>query len=171
MRKTGAQLITQATKGDPSDVERGDQFGRSIAVGDIDGDNADDVVVGSPGEGAGSIVGAGSATVLRGTRDGLSTSGVRLLYEGNDGIPGKPGKDERFGNGVRVIDTNDDSRGEVVVGTPGEDVGPNADGGSVTLFKGTRDGVSRSGARVISQDTTSIEGDAEDGDLFGFTLG
>jgi hypothetical protein len=171
LRKSGAQVITQATKGLPSDAEPGDQFGRSIAVGDIDGDNADDVVVGSPGEGAGSIVGAGSATVLRGTRDGLSTSGVRLLYQGKDGIPGKPGKDERFGLAVRVIDTNDDDRGEVLVGSPGEDVGPNADGGSVTMFKGSRDGVQRSGSRVISQDTTSIDGDAEDGDLFGFTLG
>ena len=167
----GAQVITQATKGVPSEAEADDRFGRSLATGDIDGDSAAEVVVGAPGEGAGPVEGAGSATVLRGSTDGLSTSGVRLLYQGKDGIPGTPGTDELFGNGVRVIDTNDDGRAEVVVGAPGEDVGPNTDGGSITLFKGTRDGVSRSGSRVISQDTTSIEGDAEDGDLFGFTLG
>ena len=166
-----AQAISQATKGVPSEAESGDGFGRAIAVGDVDGDGADEVVVGSPGEGAGSVLGAGSATVLRGSRDGVSTSGVRLLYQGNDGIPGKPGTDEFFGNSVRAIDTNDDDRAEVIVGAPGEDVGPNTDGGSVTLFKGSRDGVLRSGSRVISQDTTSIEGDAERGDLFGFTLG
>jgi hypothetical protein len=96
----GAQAISQATKGVPSEAESGDGFGRSIGVGDIDGDEADDVVVGAPGEGAGSIEGAGSATVLRGARDGVSTSGVRLLYQGKDGIPGTPGTDEFFGNGV-----------------------------------------------------------------------
>jgi hypothetical protein len=166
-----AQVISQASKGVPSEAESDDAFGRSIATGDIDGDGAAEVVVGAPGEGAGPIGGAGSATVLRGSKDGLSTSGVRLLYQGKDGIPGNPGTDEFFGNGVRVIDTNDDDRAEVIVGAPGEDVGPNTDGGTVTLFKGTRDGVSRSGSREISQDTATIEGDAEDGDLYGFTLG
>ena len=171
VQTTGAQAITQATRGVPSDAETDDRFGRSVAVGDIDGDNAADVVVGAPGEGAGAIDGAGSATVLRGSVDGLSTSGVRLLYQGNDGVVGKPATDEFFGNAVRVIDTNDDDRGEVIVGAPGEDVGGDVDAGSITVFTGIRDGVSRSGARVISQDTASIDGDAEDGDLFGFTLG
>jgi hypothetical protein len=167
----GAQVITQATKGVPSEVESHDRFGRSIAAGDIDGDGDADVVVGAPGEGAGRLVGAGSATVLSGTHDGLSTSGARLLYEGKNGVPGRPATDEFFGNAVRVIDTNDDGRGEVVIGAPGEQVGPHGDGGIIVYLAGTRDGVAKSGARVVSQDTTSIEGDAEDGDLFGFTLG
>jgi FG-GAP repeat protein len=168
---TGAQLITQATKGVPSEVERNDRFGEAIAAGDVDGDGADEVVVGAPGESAGGRLGAGSATVLRGTKEGVSTSGVRLLYEGMNGVPGSPGTDEFFGNAVRVIDTNDDDRGEVVIGAPGEVVGPHRDGGTITILRGTRDGLSKSGVRVISQDTASIEGDTEDGDLFGFTLG
>jgi hypothetical protein len=166
-----AQVITQATKGVPSEVESHDRFGRSIGAGDIDGDGNAEVVVGAPGEGAGPIVGAGSATVLSGTNDGLSTSGARLLYQGKNGVPGTPGTNELFGNAVRVIDTNDDGRAEVVIGAPGEEVGPHRDGGTITYLAGTRDGLSKSGARVVSQDTTSIEGDAEDGDLFGFTLG
>jgi hypothetical protein len=72
---------------------------------------------------------------------------------------------------VRVIDTNDDGRAEVLVGAPGEDIGPDTAGGSVTLFKGSRSGLQRSGSREISQETASVEGDAEDGDLFGFTVG
>ncbi len=166
-----AQVITQATKGVPSEAESDDLFGRSLAVGDIDGDDDAEVVVGAPGEGAGPIAGAGSVTVLSGTGDGLSTSGARSFYQGKSGVPGIAGTDEFFGNGVRLIDLDDDRRAELVVGSPGEDAGPHESGGSVVVVTGTPDGVATSGARVISQDTTSVEGDAEDGDLFGFTLG
>lgn len=167
----GAQLITQATKGVPSDVERDDRFGRAVAVGDIDDDGAADVVVGAPGEGAGDVPGAGSATVFTGTKEGLSLSGVRVLYQGKNGIPGRPGAEEFFGNAVRAIDIDDDERAEVVIGAPGEGVGPHNDGGTITILAGTNDGLAKSGALLISQDTESVEGDAETGDLFGFTLG
>jgi hypothetical protein len=167
----GAQAITQASKGVPSAAERDDRFGRAVAAGDIDDDGAAEVVVGAPGEGAGDADAAGSATVLTGTRDGLTTSGARLLYQGKNGVPGRPGADELFGNAVRAIDLNDDDRAEVIVGAPGEGVGPHPDGGTITILRGTRDGLATSDALLISQDTDSVEGDAEDGDLFGFTLG
>ena len=112
VRKTGrAGSITQATRGVPSEAERGDQFGRSIAVGDVDGDDADEVVVGAPGEGAGLDRRRRFRDGAQGdARRGVDVRCPAALSRGRTGSPGKPGKDERFGNGVRAIDTNDDGR-------------------------------------------------------------
>ncbi len=78
------QLLTQADTGNPP--ENGDQFGASLATGDLDGDGLPDLVVGVPGEKT-AIANGGIVQVFRGGRDGLTpwrdlveptTSGARF---------------------------------------------------------------------------------------------
>jgi hypothetical protein len=66
------QLITQDSPGIPGTFEPQDEFGASLATGDLDRDGYTDLVVGAPGEGTGSLLGAGAMTVLWGGAKGLS---------------------------------------------------------------------------------------------------
>jgi hypothetical protein len=52
--------------------EFGDGFGSSLAAGDLDGDHYGDLIVGTPGEDAGSTIDVGVVDVLRGSATGLS---------------------------------------------------------------------------------------------------
>jgi hypothetical protein len=58
---------SQNAAGIPGDVELNDNFGDALAVGDFNGDGADDLAIGVPGEGVGSVANAGAVNVLYGT--------------------------------------------------------------------------------------------------------
>ncbi|MFF3889007.1 VCBS repeat-containing protein [Streptomyces sp. NPDC001914] len=75
------QVISQDTAGIPGAAETGDRFGWGLSHGDLDGDGYTDLVVGAPGEGVGSVPGAGTLTVVWGGRAGLS--GGRVVAAGS----------------------------------------------------------------------------------------
>ncbi len=96
--------------------EVGGIFGWSVSgVPDANGDNLGDIVVGAPGEDPGtSPVNSGRAYVFSGATGQL----LRTL------ISGTPEAGGQFGRSVAGMpDTNNDSRGDVVVGAPFEDPG------------------------------------------------
>lgn len=87
--------------------EPGDRFGRSFAIGDFDGDTADDLAIGVPLESVGAVAGAGAVNVLYGNPDGsdLSTVGNQLwtqrrLDAAGDLILEIPETDDRFGSAL-----------------------------------------------------------------------
>ncbi|MBZ0089967.1 MAG: FG-GAP-like repeat-containing protein, partial [Thermoanaerobaculia bacterium] len=86
---TRTRHVTQRTiYGFPPVVnEAGDRFGASLAAGDFDGDGADDLVVGHPGE---SFVGPdmGAVSVLLGATGQGLFSRYRMLASGGSGVPG-----------------------------------------------------------------------------------
>jgi hypothetical protein len=114
---TSAVHLTQASKGVPGKNERGDRFGASIDLTDLDRDGRLDVLVGAPGEDRG----AGRVTVVRGTAHGFAKRHNIVLDQRSEGIPGKPEKSDRFGEAVAVVDVNGDGRDDLVIGSPGED--------------------------------------------------
>ncbi|MER8005123.1 FG-GAP-like repeat-containing protein [Streptomyces sp. NPDC094149] len=73
-RKT---VITQNSTGVPGTAEELDRFGGGLATGDLDADGYADLIVGTPNEGIGDRAGVGSATVIWGSKSGLS-SGASL---------------------------------------------------------------------------------------------
>ncbi len=109
------QVWHQGRKGVPGANEAGDGFGAELAVGDFDGDGYADLAVGIPREDVGSVPGAGSVTVLRGSRSGLTSSGARKIRQGLDGLPSTPGRYEGFGTFLAVGNINGDAQDDLVV--------------------------------------------------------
>ena len=65
----GSQLFTQDIPGVGSTAEEFDNFGWSLAVGDVQGDGPVDLVVGVPFESVGAVQGAGAINAFSGSAD------------------------------------------------------------------------------------------------------
>lgn len=94
----GTQRFTQ--KGPiPGAPQAKDFFGRTLAVVDANGDGRDELVVGAPREDVRGIRDAGTATVLRGTRTGLSASRSYVLSQAGP-IAGAPERGDQFASAL-----------------------------------------------------------------------
>ncbi len=107
-------------------TQPGDQFGTSVASADIDGDGANDIVVGAPGAEAA----RGAAYLVYGGQDVSAVSlldipscGLDALYVVGDA------PDARLGAAVSAGDLNGDGRPDLAAGSPGA-----AGGGRVELI-------------------------------------
>jgi hypothetical protein len=118
------KVFHQDTPGVPGTAEWGDRFGRSLSVGDADGDGYADVLVGSPQEAVGSLASAGTAVLLRGSAAGLTTAKAVGYTQDTAGVPGAAETGDGFGGAVHLADLTKDGRAETVVGAPTE----NSDG-------------------------------------------
>lgn len=83
----------------PGAPQAKDFFGRTLAVVDANGDGRDELVVGAPREDLRGKRNAGTATVLRGTRDGLSASRSYLLSQAGS-MAGTPERGDQFASAL-----------------------------------------------------------------------
>jgi len=60
-------------------AECGDEFGTSVAAGDINDDGYDDLVIGVPGDKVGTASGAGSIHIMYGSSAGLTATNDQLI--------------------------------------------------------------------------------------------
>ncbi len=75
---SGSKLWSQTRAGVPGVAEREDNFGAALATGSFDGGRYAELAVGSPGESVSHVVPAGTVHVIRGTSDGLQTTGIQF---------------------------------------------------------------------------------------------
>lgn len=142
-----------------------DEFGWSVALGDIDGDGDADLAIGSPGTPVTNTAkheDAGVVYVVKGSATGLTATGITELTQDSTGVPGSPTKNDDFGTALAFGDTNGDGRDDLAVATGGEQ--------SVTVLNGTTAGVSTSGIVRWTQESTGIPGGTESGDGWGLSL-
>ncbi|WP_328495449.1 VCBS repeat-containing protein [Streptomyces sp. NBC_00414] len=120
------QTLNQDTVGVPGVAEAEDRFGAALAVADFNGDGRDDLVAGAPGEAIGTKAGAGAATVLFGTKNGLVDEfgeSVAVAYNQNTPrVPGAAEAGDAFGAAVATGDHDHDGTPDLTVGSPGENV-------------------------------------------------
>jgi hypothetical protein len=103
--------------------------GTSLASGDVDGDDLDDILVGAPGDGAGGA-GAGAVYVVLGPVAGavsLSSAGTKAVGESAA---------DAAGASLATGDGDVDRVADILVGAP-DQVGGGVDAGAVYLLSGT----------------------------------
>ena len=159
---TGSQLWSQDSPGVAGMAEAGDQFGFALAAADPNGDFRGELAVGAPGENDST----GVVHVLVGSAAGLTATGSQLWSQDSPGVAGTAEPDDRFGNALTSGDFSGDSRGDLAVGAPGE----NVFSGVVHVLYGSPAGLTATGSQLWSQDSPGVAGVAEGFDFFGGAL-
>ena len=94
---TGNQFWSQDSAGILDAAEEGDNFGRTVAAGDLNGDSRDDMAAGVVSEAVGTIPGAGAANVLYSDPGGLSATGNQFWHQDSAGIADTAENADGFG--------------------------------------------------------------------------
>ncbi len=117
----------------PGIAEHFDEFGSVLAIGDVDGDQCEDIVVGVPREDIGSLKDAGMVHIFFGNPQGFYSFNSKSVRQPSSGIPGVgPGvvsSNIQFGAGLAIGDFDGDYRSEISIGMPGKAI---STGGSST---------------------------------------
>lgn len=124
----GARVLSQDTAQVVGTCEQGDYWGWSVALGDLTGDGRVETVVGAHGESIGTVPGAGSYSVLRGTASGPTTRDSYWVGQDSAGVRGFPEASDGFSWSLALRDVDADGRADVLVGVPGEVVGKSPTG-------------------------------------------
>ncbi|WP_353944034.1 FG-GAP-like repeat-containing protein [Streptomyces sp. HUAS MG91] len=120
---------------------------------DFNGDGYHDLATGAPGAVANGKAKTGAVVVNYGSKSGVSAARHKITSQSSSGVPGASETNDRFGTELAHGDLNRDGYGDLVVGTPLEDVGSDKDGGSVTILWGSASGLS--GGTTISDPNKS----------------
>ena len=157
--------LTQDTPGIPGATEPDDRFGASVSLNYLLGDiGIVDVAVGSPTENVGSVVDAGTVTVVRDLDEGIDGA---VVYDQNSaGVASFPEGDDRFG--YTLDSTRPGSITRLAVGVPYEDIGSDESAGLVQLFSGN--GSTLTAGTGLTQDTDEVANATESNDLFGYAV-
>jgi hypothetical protein len=149
--------------------EQDDHFGFALATGDPNGDGYADLAIGVPGEDGG----AGGAAVIYGSPTGLSATALVDEFWSQDTLGMDSGEEagDEFGFSLTIGDFNRDGRDDLAAGVPNED-GIVPDQGAVHVVYGVPGGLSATtkADQLWLQDSPDIHGDAEAGDLFGWSV-
>ncbi|GAA1853834.1 FG-GAP repeat protein [Microlunatus capsulatus] len=155
-------------------VEAGDAFGSAVQVMTAGPAERPRLVVGAPGEDAGSAVDAGAVNIREVDGDRSLVAELRQGRRGPLGavrLPGTPQTGDRFGSSlaagpVDLPETNGrDLAGGLAIGAPGDTVSGRAGAGSVTVVSERFET-----ATLLTQNTSEVPGTAEKGDHFGASL-
>ncbi|UUU23806.1 FG-GAP and VCBS repeat-containing protein [Streptomyces sp. DSM 40750] len=143
-------------------------------IGDINGDGFGDIVTGQdwdpskdgsepsvPESSTG-----GKVHVVYGSADGPGTTVAVTQDSGN--VPGSSERGDFFGSELSLGDVNGDGRTDLVVGSPGENLGGVVNTGAVTVLYGAESGLNTTtGYQYFAQSTAGVPGSDETEDRFG----
>ena len=151
----------------------GTSFGKSLAVGHINGDRFADLAIAAPGrnylDGREWESRSGAVVVLYGSRYGLTDFASENIYR-SSGLPGSPIEEERVGETIALGDFDGNGYDDLAIGVPCQDVSEQQDAGAVIILPAGRNGLQPRNARVIHQDRGGVPGAPEEGDQFGSML-
>jgi hypothetical protein len=149
-----------------------DRFAYSLAAGDFDGDGFDELAVGIPYEDLYTWGGIGAVEILYGGSGGLHRRSEwdDVWSQNRTGMEDGPEPGDLFGYALAAGNFNDDNYVDLAVGIPEENIGTKGNAGAVQILYGSADGIAVTGNQFWHQDSTWIEGVAEQDDNFGCAL-
>jgi hypothetical protein len=150
--------------------EKGDHFGAAVAVGDVNGDFHDDLLVGAPDEDLSGTTDNGALSEFFGDGAGSFSSASLVLTEDTPRVPGNRQNGDHFGASIALADLNLDLKAalDMAIGMPGKPVGGHPGAGAIDVLYNAGDGSpASSGNQLFSQDSTGVVGSSAGGDRFG----
>jgi hypothetical protein len=165
---TGVQSLGEDTLFGAGSGKTVEEFGSTLAFGDLDDDGFADLVIGSPGEVVGSAQSAGGVAVIYGSAGGLTgATDAVLITQDTPNVIGSAEENDRFGSALAIGDFNGNGVADLAVGVPGE----NGLSGIVEVLPGVAGtGVDPLHTVGYSQNTANVPGASESGDGFGSAL-
>ncbi len=163
------QIWHQRRTGVKGRAERNDMFGEVLASADFDADGFADLAVGIPHEGVGGRPGAGAVQILYGGRGGL-TARDRIWHQGSPGVAGVGEAADLFGSSLAAGDFDADGYPDLAVGVPGEGLAHRTAAGRVVVLRGSRSGLTATGATSLHLGKSGMVGDPRDDARFGAVL-
>lgn len=164
----GAKLLEECAAA--GDCETNDRFGRTVAVGNFNGDGFDDLAVGIPGETVGGDADTGAVHIFYGSASGLLLTGDQIFHQGTEGIADTAEPGDHFGHALASADFDADGFDDLAISAPDDDVGEIVDAGVVWVLFGGAAGLSASGSLAFGQGGIDGTETSEAGDRFGFAL-
>ena len=156
-------VLHQNVSGVAETAETGDNFGRALASGDVNGDGYADLVVGSPFESLSDNDNAGAVHLFLGGPGGLAPAGAgHLLHGGSFGATASIQANAQFGAALVICDRNADGRDDLVIGIPSAIQLERP--GAVLEVRGVANGLTTTGA--VRREAP----EADAGDEFGSAL-
>jgi D-alanyl-D-alanine carboxypeptidase/Zn-dependent metalloprotease len=162
----GLSHITQDIVGATN--EKWDKFGWSLATGDFNGDDRDDLAVGVPYK---DNLGTndGIVYVFYGGAFGLKTHGAEQISQTTAGINSVSG--DTFGWSLAAGDFDGDGHDDLAVGAPHKNLNLKSDTGMVIIFYGSGNGLLPTApVDCLPLDQNIAGGTNEEGDRFGWSL-
>ncbi|HEV8631763.1 MAG TPA: FG-GAP repeat protein [Thermoanaerobaculia bacterium] len=152
------------------DDETLDNFGMALAVGDFNGDDFADLAIGVPGENDD----GGAVAVVFGSEHGLTADGNESWDQDDAGVADAREDQDNFGLTLAAGDFDHDGFDDLAIGAPKEDLptaaGDMVDAGAVEVLRGSSDGLTATGSRFWTQDTSGVPDDVATDDRFGIAL-
>lgn len=149
--------------------ENNDFFGFSVAAGNFNDDDYDDLAIGVPGENGS----RGALHVIYGSDDRLSDAGDDFYHQGTSGVPTARSSGDRFGDALVAADFNGDNLEDLAIAATGEACGSEANAGAVHLFYGRDNGLAPShevNVEYLDQDTAGMDNICDASDKLGVDL-
>ncbi len=166
----GAQTWTEDTTGVPGTSRPADEWGWTLAVADFDGDHRSDLVIGAPTKLQGTRASAGAATLLHGSRHGLTAHGAASYALSNITFGQAPAAGDELALSLAPLDFDADGRPDLALGVPGRTVGGHAAAGEVVVLHNVGGRLSRTGGFVVSRSTPHMIGPSAANERFGLLL-
>jgi len=163
-----AKFVRQSAGLDAPEPE--DRFGAALASCDFNRDGFDDLAVGIYSENVGTISMAGAVQVHYGRAGSFPGFGSEFFTQNTAGIPGDAEEFDAFGLSLACGDFDDDSFDDLAIGAPLEDLGTATSAGMIVILPGWSGGLASDNAYSIDQDTSGVEGGADEFDNFGQSL-